>query len=548
MGSMEKIMAKLDATDAVSEPTSATDEHTAEPRTAVPPESVQTAETAEATPTDTDSPAQSAQELPANVSDSATDFGVEPEVGESTPSQFEAGDAAENVAATTGPSDQLPDDDTFADAIAAAAAIAPEPDARVDSHAERSLDDALSADDAAGSDAGAGGASDLFTEPPGVEETAALDDMLATEGIPPSTPVADSGPEPPNGLGKAEIADSFGMPTDEELAAAAQAAFSSQEELNSKGVDAAPEVDLPNFDAAALEQIAFVGGKSSPPKQAAEPVADSPHAKNASTAPHAEPAAPRANAFTTEAPPKSPSSAGYNDTRTVEWTPSKIDPAVVAFHERYSGISEEYRSLRSRIHSLIPGPDHHVIAIASATPQEGKTVSVANLSLVMAEGGEQRVCMIDADMRRAGLARTLGLSGGPGLADVLSGKARIKDVLRPTPYPNLKLLSAGQVGNRSYGELLSGPHTRHVLAELRELFDYSIIDTPPINTVSDVSTFAPYCDGALMVVGMGRTPEANVQDAVRMLQTTNVRLLGCLLSRYTSRRRGHYYDNYYQRY
>jgi capsular exopolysaccharide synthesis family protein len=180
-------------------------------------------------------------------------------------------------------------------------------------------------------------------------------------------------------------------------------------------------------------------------------------------------------------------------------------------------------------------------------PREGKSVTTVNLGLVMAEGGEHNILIADADFRRTSLARMLGIKGAPGLAELVRGEAELSEVLQPTPCPNLKIIPAGTSAGKSYAELLSGPPARAILADFRALFHYTFLDTPPVTTVSDVSMLAPHCDGTIMVIEMRRTPEPTVQQAVRTLQTNNVKVLGCILSRHPDRP-SRYYDRYYYNY
>ena len=238
---------------------------------------------------------------------------------------------------------------------------------------------------------------------------------------------------------------------------------------------------------------------------------------------------------------------GDLDGRVVAWDPRKIDPAVVAFHSRYSAVCEQFRSVRARLANNESQRANQILVVTSSLPQEGKSVTTANLGIVIAEGGEHSVLIADADFRRTSIAHMLGMDSRPGLADLIRGEVTLAEAVRPTPFPNLKVLTAGTVGNKNYGEVLNSPATRDVLTQIRARFDYTLLDTPPVNTVSDVSTIAPHCDGVVMVIEMGRTPEPTVQEAVRTLQTTNTKILGCILSRYRDRR-GRYYDRYYDYY
>jgi receptor protein-tyrosine kinase len=238
------------------------------------------------------------------------------------------------------------------------------------------------------------------------------------------------------------------------------------------------------------------------------------------------------------------------DTRTCEWDPRKVDPAVVAFRDRYSAICEQFRSIRARLLTMNTARAAQAIAITSAIPEEGKSVSAVNLALTMAEGGEHRIVVADADFRRTSLARMLGVPPEPGLAEVLHGDVSLEQALQPTPLPNLRLLTAGRVRDNAYAELLGSSNLPLVLNQLRDRFDYTFLDTPPVTTVSDVCLLAPHCDGAIVVIQMRRTPEPTVQQAVRTLQANNVKVLGTILSRFRERGAGsyeHYYSSYYYR-
>ena len=190
-----------------------------------------------------------------------------------------------------------------------------------------------------------------------------------------------------------------------------------------------------------------------------------------------------------------------------------------------------------------------VVVITSSVPQEGKSVSTLNLGIMMAGGGEQKILIADADLRRTSIARMLGIDmkTNKGLAELLAGEAAIEDVILPTPYPNLKVIPAGHARPQTHAELIGSSTARQVLGEFRNSFDYTFVDTPPVTTVSDVNMLAPHCDGVIMVIEMRRTPEPTVQAAIRSLQTNNIKILGCILARYREERTG-YYDRYYRYY
>lgn len=263
--------------------------------------------------------------------------------------------------------------------------------------------------------------------------------------------------------------------------------------------------------------------------------------------PQPEPAQPASTPHESAGRPSGPVQP---DGQSAVWNAQRIDPSVVAFHDPYSAVSEQYRSVRARLLTMNAGHVPQVLAITSAIPEEGKSVTTLNLGLVMAEGGEHRILVVDADFRRTSLARMLGIPAEPGLAEVLRGEVRLESALQPSPLPNLHVLPAGKVVNSAYGELLGGAGVSAILGELRSAFDYTFVDTPPVTTVSDVCLLAPHCDGAVVVIQMCRTPEPTVQQAVRALQANNVKIVGTILSRFRERGSGyyeHYYSSYYYR-
>jgi len=268
--------------------------------------------------------------------------------------------------------------------------------------------------------------------------------------------------------------------------------------------------------------------------QAGEPADVLPEASAGPTAtePREELSAP-VSAFVEEPPvaAATPSVPGTPlDGQTASWDRQQIDPAVIAFHDRYSPICERYRAVRARLMNVNGQRRPQLLVVTSSVPQEGKSVSTLNLGLIMAEGGEHRILIADADLRRPSLAQLLGVSGKPGLADVLRGGIGLEEALQPTPMRNLRFLPAGDTNGDGCAELLGSSGLAATLKELRTRFDYVLLDTPPVTTVSDVCLLGPWCDGAIVVVRMCRTPEPAVQRAVRTLRANKVAVLGCLLS------------------
>jgi capsular exopolysaccharide synthesis family protein len=227
-----------------------------------------------------------------------------------------------------------------------------------------------------------------------------------------------------------------------------------------------------------------------------------------------------------------------------------IHESIQPFYDRSSLISEQYRSLRTRLLTQNPQGDHRVLAVTSAIPREGKSVTTSNLGVILAEIRHFKVVCVDADFRRSRLGTLLNAPSGPGFADLLKGDAAYEDVVRPTSIPNLYLVRAGETSGRSAAELLASTRASAVVRRLQSDFHYTLIDTPPATTVTDVGIIGQMCSGVIMVVRLNCTPEPLARRAVRLLRVNKVPILGCLLIGRSDRgvTAGYSYGYYYRYY
>lgn len=205
-----------------------------------------------------------------------------------------------------------------------------------------------------------------------------------------------------------------------------------------------------------------------------------------------------------------------------------VNPTLVAQVDKASPITEQYRAVRTWLLCRTRPNERTCLAVTSSMPQEGKTVTAANIAVVMSEIRRMRVLAVDCDLRRGDMAGLFGLSRAPGLADVLSGRARLDEVILPTPLPNLSVLPAGELGEANPTELLSSVAAARVFDEIRERFHYSVVDTPPVHRVSDVGVIGTLCTGVVMVVRMHKTPTSIVRQSVQWLQSNNLNVMGTI--------------------
>ena len=160
---------------------------------------------------------------------------------------------------------------------------------------------------------------------------------------------------------------------------------------------------------------------------------------------------------------------------------------------------EAYRGLRTRLMRAQAKSGLRSIAITSSLPHEGKTLTTMNLGLCYAQLAQQRVLVIDGDLRTCGLTSMLDHSKAPGLADVLAGDVTPDEAIVATNHKNLFVLPAGTVASPP-PELFSGPRWQEFLGVCNEMFKVILIDTPPILPLADFELISAACDGIVMVV------------------------------------------------
>ncbi len=209
-------------------------------------------------------------------------------------------------------------------------------------------------------------------------------------------------------------------------------------------------------------------------------------------------------------------------------TTPNFDKTVVAYWHGQSEVAEQFRMLRTNLLALSPEVPTQLITVTSASCQEGKSTASLNLAVVLAEEGDSRVLLVDADMRRPALNRRLGLPMRPGLSDVLRAQKTLDEVLVQTPVPQLEILTAGtRTSNPT--KLLLNPSCQALLSELRSRYHHVLIDCPPVMSMTDAATLGTQTDGVLFIIKMGKTSRRVVSRALGLLASAKVRVLGCAL-------------------
>jgi protein-tyrosine kinase len=189
--------------------------------------------------------------------------------------------------------------------------------------------------------------------------------------------------------------------------------------------------------------------------------------------------------------------------------------------------AEQFRTLRSRLYRVRESQALRSVLIASAAPGEGKTFVAANLAQSFVRQRGCRVLLIDGDLRSPRLHTMLGAPSNPGLADYLQGEAKIGDVIQKSQTDDLFFIPAGNHVTHP-SELISNGRFKDLMEYAAPMFDWIVLDTPPILPVSDGSVLAGMCDGVLLVVRAGSTPAEAAQRACHELR--NGQVIGVVLN------------------
>jgi capsular exopolysaccharide synthesis family protein len=210
-----------------------------------------------------------------------------------------------------------------------------------------------------------------------------------------------------------------------------------------------------------------------------------------------------------------------------------------------SQMAESYRALRTSLLLSNLGAPPKVIMVTSALPQEGKTTTSINCAIVLAQKGV-RVLLIDADLRRPSIHKTLGMGPRSGLSNVLTGSIKLEQVIaRPPVLPSLHVLAAGTPPPNP-AELLASSNMRDVLAELREQYDHIVVDTPPALSVTDAVVLSQRADAVVLVIRSGQTTKQALRRARDILARVSAKVVGVLLNAVDLSSPDYYYYYEYQ--
>ena len=191
--------------------------------------------------------------------------------------------------------------------------------------------------------------------------------------------------------------------------------------------------------------------------------------------------------------------------------------------------TEQYKLIRANLDFTLPADIKcPIIGVTSSMRGEGKSTTAINLSYVLAERGS-KVLLIDGDLRIPSVAKNMGIKSSPGLTDLLMGKGATLSDFQSDVLKNWYIIPSGNIPPNP-SELLGSRRMATVLNELKEAFDYIIVDLPPVNIVSDALSISNLITGIVVVIRENYTEKKGLERCIRQLNLSNVNVLGCVLN------------------
>ena len=208
---------------------------------------------------------------------------------------------------------------------------------------------------------------------------------------------------------------------------------------------------------------------------------------------------------------------------------SLIEPIVCTYHRPKSQVSEAFRAVRTALYFNTQGKQNSVIQVTSPTPGDGKSTLASNLAVSIAQSGK-RVLLVDADMRRPRQHATFGISSRVGFATVLSGQSQWRDCMfECEEIEGLTVMPCG-AKPQNPAELSSSPQVKSLIEEMREEFDFVIIDTPPMLAVTDPSPIAARVDGVILCMRIKKNVRVSAERATQMINNLGANCIGLVVN------------------
>ena len=217
--------------------------------------------------------------------------------------------------------------------------------------------------------------------------------------------------------------------------------------------------------------------------------------------------------------------------------------AIISYNDPKSVISEQYRAIRTNIEYSNVDQNTKTILVTSSDKNEGKTTTVSNLAVSFANLNK-KVLLIDCDLRNASIHKMFRLNNIYGLTDILAKDRAVDKCIQKTELENLYVLTAGSTPPNP-AEILSSEKMKNLIEDLKNIYDYIFIDTPPIGLVTDAGVLSSFTDGVVLVVKSESVEKKYLEETKKKLDAVDARILGAILNSYKSEQKDYNYYSYY---
>lgn len=216
---------------------------------------------------------------------------------------------------------------------------------------------------------------------------------------------------------------------------------------------------------------------------------------------------------------------------------------LIAHNDLKNPATEAYRVIRTSIQFAQAGKELKTLAVTSCMPNEGKSMTAANLAVVLTQAGKS-VLLIDCDMRNPTVHKNFNLSNKVGLSSCISMGTALSDAVQKTSIEGLYALTGGVIPPNP-SELLGSEQMKNVLQRAKEQYDYVLIDTPPVMPVTDALIVGRFVDGMILVIASAEVKVEMARDVKNQLVNAGANILGVVLNKVRSEHHGYGYGYYY---
>ena len=217
--------------------------------------------------------------------------------------------------------------------------------------------------------------------------------------------------------------------------------------------------------------------------------------------------------------------------------------AIISYNDPKSVISEQYREIRTNIEYSNVDQNTKTILVTSSDKNEGKTTTVSNLAVSFANLNK-KILLIDCDLRNPSIHKMFRLNNIYGLTDILAKDRAVDKCIQETELENLYVLTAGAIPPNP-AEILSSEKMKNLIEDLKNIYDYIFIDTPPIGLVTDAGVLSSFIDGVVLVVKSESVEKKYLEETKKKLDAVDARILGAILNSYKSEQKDYNYYSYY---